>query len=424
VTEPPPEGFALPSIDTPALRAEDLFGDDLADSAATPPKSPPRKATEFDVTTNPVAAPLPDDGLPSVPVVRFTKQPTSSPPVDGTTGSLRAATAPPDAPALPRTTTGQLRAPTLSPPDPTRTTGSLRTKSPSQVTVKRSSKRAYVFAAIGVVVAGGAAAAITLMSNQPRSEGAHVTAPATGPVAPTITTGTVKIVTEPADAVITIEGMPAHTGSPWTVDLPAGIHQIEIHHAGFKAWLTSIELSQSETQTLHVVLEPLSAAAPSTDATLTISTSPPGLEALLDGQPLAETTPTKASIKVGPHIVSVRQNGAEVWRQSFTAEASSDYEFNPSFTAAKQRERAQRAATPPPTRAKPQTSEPPKAEPPVKPEPLEPSTAEPPMKPEPLEPSKTAPPIGSAASATSSGSAAATPSSGSAAPAASSGSAD
>jgi serine/threonine protein kinase len=359
VTEPPPEGFALPSIDTPALRAEDLFGDDLADSAATPPRSPQRKATEFDVTTNPVAAPLPDDGLPSVPVVRFTKQPTSSPPVDGarTTGPQRAATAPPDAPALPRTTTGQLRAPTLSPPDPTRSTGSLRTRSPTAATVKRSSKRAYLFAAIGVVVAGGATTAIMLMSNQPGSESVHVTAPA-GPVAPTITTGAVKVVTEPADAVITIEGMPAHTGSPWTVDLPAGIHQIEIHHAGFKAWLTSVELSQGETQTLRVVLEPLGAATPSTDATLTISTNPPGLEALLDGKPLAGPTPTKASVKVGPHTITVRQNGAEVWHQTFTAEASSDYEFNPSFTAAKQRERAQRSAAPHPA---------PKAAPPASP---------------------------------------------------------
>jgi hypothetical protein len=108
------------------------------------------------------------------------------------------------------------------------------------------------------------------------------------------------------------------------------------------------------------VLEPLSAATPSTDATLTISTNPPGLEALLDGKPLPEPTPTKASIKVGPHTITVRQNGADVWHELFTAEASSDYEFNPSFTAAKQRERAERAA---PT--KPQAPQPPKTEEPT-----------------------------------------------------------
>jgi serine/threonine protein kinase len=330
---PPPS-----SSEASALRAEDLFGDD--DAATPAPK--PRKATEFDITTNPVAAPLPDENLPSVPVVRFNK-PVTSPPTDTTrtTGPMRATTTPPaDAPALPRTTTGQLRTPTLSPID---TTGSLRAKTPSQapVTVRRSSKRAYLFAAIGVVVAGGAAAAIMMMSNQ--RETAHVAAPA--PVAPAITTGTVKVVTEPADAEVTIEGMPAHAGSPWTVDLSAGIHQIEIHKAGFKTWLTSVELSAGETQTLRVVLDPLGAATPNADATLTIATNPPGLEALLDGNPLAETTPTKISVKVGQHTLAIRQNGAEVWHQSFTAEASSDYEFNPSFTAAKQRERAERTPT-------------------------------------------------------------------------------
>src|SRR6185312_8895664 len=82
------------------------------------------------------------------------------------------------------------------------------------------------------------------------------------------------------------------------------------------------------------------------DATLAISTTPPGLEATLDGQPMAEKTPTKSTLKVGPHTIAVKQNGVEVWHHQFTAEASSDYEFNPSFTADKQRERAERATAP------------------------------------------------------------------------------
>ena len=65
-----------------------------------------------------------------------------------------------------------------------------------------------------------------------------------------ITTGTVKFVTEPADAEIMIEGMAPHPGAPWQTDLPAGIHQIEIRRQGYKAWLTSLELSARETQTM------------------------------------------------------------------------------------------------------------------------------------------------------------------------------
>jgi serine/threonine protein kinase len=355
LTTTTPEGFALPAIDSSALRAEDLFGDDdndlaAADNAATMARPQERKPTEFDVTMNPVATPVPDDVLPSVPVVRFSKQVTAPPPVEGTrtTGTVSAVTSQGiGVPVPPRTLTGQLRAPTVN------QTGELRAKSPSQAppgraTVKQSNKRVWLFSAIGVFVAGAAGAAIILMSKPRGGESAHVTAPTTAPTAPEITTGTVKVVTEPADSEIKIEDLPPHAGSPWAIDLPAGIHQIEIHHAGYKAWLTSIELSARETQTLRVVLEPITAAAANADATLTISTNPPGLEALLDGNPLAEKTPTKITIKVGPHTIAVRQNGAEVWHQSFTAEASSDYEFNPSFTADKQRERALRAAHPTP----------------------------------------------------------------------------
>src|SRR3569623_2504570 len=103
------------------------------------------------------------------------------------------------------------------------------------------------------------------MSSRPPSDtSAHVTAPASMRAEP-ITTGTVKFITEPADAEITVEGMPVHAGGPWTVDLPAGIHQVEIHRQGYKAWLTSLQLSARETKTLRVVLEPL-AAAPTADA--------------------------------------------------------------------------------------------------------------------------------------------------------------
>jgi hypothetical protein len=216
-----------------------------------------------------------------------------------------------------------------------------------------------------------------------RPEAAHVTATPT-PVAPEITTGTVKVVTEPADAEIHIEGMPAHTGSPWTVDLPAGIHQVEIRMTGYKAWMTSLELSAHETQTLRVVLEKLDTAAQNSDATLTISTTPAGLEALLDGQPLAEKTPTKTSVKIGSHTISVKQNGVEVWHQTFKAEASSDYEFNPSLTADKQRERAQRVKAPEPAPVPAPVEEPRPA--PAPPAPMKAELTPPPAVPDPKAP--------------------------------------
>jgi len=349
------DGAAQKIVDTPssALRHEDLFGEDDNNLAAADnaPTKTPRKETEFDVTTNPTAKPI-EPELPSVPVVRFSKThqvpsiPEPTPPN----------TLPPSvAPMGPVT-----RAPSIPPQN------LLRPKTASlglplgRATVK-SKNRTWLAVVIGVAVAGAAGTAfLVLTSRHAGDAGAHVAAPPST-AEPVITTGTVKLITEPTDAVISIEGMAPHAGAPWQIDLPAGIHQIEIHRQGYKAWLTSLELSARETQTLRVVLEPLSPAAPTTEASLTISTTPAGLEALLDGEPFAGKTPVKATVRVGPHTISVKQNGVEVWHQQFTAEASSDYEFSPSFTADKQRERAERAAAPrnvEPAAPKPEAVEP------------------------------------------------------------------
>jgi len=144
------------------------------------------------------------------------------------------------------------------------------------------------------------------------------------------TTGTVKFVLTPEDAEIRIGGAAVHTGSPWSTELPAGIHQIEIRKQGYKAWVTSLELSAAETQWMHVVLEPISDAVANT-ATLKITTTPSGLDVFIDGQPLPTKTPIETTLAAGPHKIAIKQNGAEVWQQTLTAEPQSDYEFNPSL---------------------------------------------------------------------------------------------
>jgi hypothetical protein len=90
------------------------------------------------------------------------------------------------------------------------------------------------------------------------------------------------------------------------------------------------------------VLEPLSTMAIA-EATLVLSSTPLGLEAMLDGR-LLGITPIKAQIKPGPHAIVLRQNGNEVWRQDLNAKSAATYEFSPSMDENKQRERAQRAA--------------------------------------------------------------------------------
>jgi hypothetical protein len=81
---------------------------------------------------------------------------------------------------------------------------------------------------------------------------------------------------------------------------------------------------------MHVVLEPVTEAAPET-ATLKITTTPPGLDVVIDGKPFATQTPIETTLSVGHHMVSIRRDGVDLWRQTIKAEAQSDYEFNPTL---------------------------------------------------------------------------------------------
>ncbi|MGE5184345.1 MAG: protein kinase domain-containing protein [Acidobacteriota bacterium] len=283
----------------------------------------------------------PEPALPSVPVVRFSKQQTVPP-------ALATVTPTATKPGMPPLSRPPARAPESG--AITLPGAAARAKRPSDVTIgqsmieRRRSGRGWLIAAAALVLVGGGAFAMVLAMRGKPDDRAK---PAQEPVAAgQRTTGALKFVTEPGDAEIRIEGQPPHAGSPWTTELAAGTYQVEIHRTGYKAWLTTVELSAAENQTLRVVLEPLGAASEPDTASLAISTTPDGLDVTIDGKP-AGKTPLKQSIKAGAHVIAVHQNGVEVWHQTLRAEANSDYEFNPSFTADKQRERAARAQNTP-----------------------------------------------------------------------------
>ena len=229
---------------------------------------------------------------------------------------------------------------------------------------------------VGLLVVGGAAAGVAVYVTR----GKGVPDPAPGPKLPVAQVGTVKFLTEPTDAEVRIEGLPPHTGSPWAIELAAGTHQIEVHHDGFKAWLSSVDVGPGETNVIRVALGPLGSTA-SPDAMLMLGASTPGLEVVLDGHALDVRTPLKMPIKIGPHTVALRANGVEVWKNAINAQAATDYTFDPAFTPAKQ---ALRAQWKPPTAPEPRVDEPtpkpePKVEAPVEPPPPVPVPPPPPV---------------------------------------------
>ena len=296
-----------------------------ADTQPSMPKQPTvrfkapsiQPATKPVVKNDPVQIPL------GTPVKAVRTKPGYSP--------AKAVTAAPEEAAAVAVTSPRLRPKTTSPPP---AGGAIAGRE------KKGPRRTWVILA-GILAAGACATAVTLYVT--RGQDTVTTVPEDPkPGVHARTVGTVKFSTEPVDADITIEGKLAHSGSPWSTELEGGVHQIQIERKGYKAWLTSIELSAQETQTLRVVLEPLGTASPVADATLILRTTPSGLDVLLDGELLPVKTPIKMPIKVGPHTIVLKENGAEAWRQDLVARPSTDYEFTPSMDAVHQREREQR----------------------------------------------------------------------------------
>lgn len=338
------------------LSAEELFGLDAdaalknvssqIEAAATQSTMPAHRYREESIPPPPTdTAHATPAEIPSAPVVRFSK--SMSVPIVNTTETQV------DSPRARARTSGMMGAqtppatkPGIGPVSashrverPRRSSSANITSTPVVGSHIVAPKRTWPFVLGGILLAGGTAVlvAMALTNGKAHDQAAALKPDAVAPAAPITqekSFGTVKFVTEPADAEIKIGDKVTHAGSPFSIQLEAGIHQIEIHRAGYKSWLTSIELSANEVQTVRVVLEPLKDATPMSDATLTVNTTPPGLEVLIDGTPLAQKSPVTTPLEVGPHSIVVRKDGIDVWRQNVNAEASSEYEYNPSFERA------------------------------------------------------------------------------------------
>jgi serine/threonine protein kinase len=206
------------------------------------------------------------------------------------------------------------------------------------------------------VVVGVAIAGVTLYLTRPQREVSSPVIPVAP--APAKAVGTVTFAILPTDAAITIEGQPVHTGSPWQVELSPGVHQIEIHRDGYKAWLTSADVVGGQTQAMHVALEALDPAV-AANATLVIE-PPRGYDVVLDGTPLGDGAVIRQPIQAGPHTLVLRKDGIEIWKTQLEARASVVYDLTPVLTQhaapARSGSDADAPAAPPPVTPAPPTA--------------------------------------------------------------------
>ncbi len=102
----------------------------------------------------------------------------------------------------------------------------------------------------------------------------------------------VAILTEPAGADVLVDGSPRGS-TPARVELGAGTHRVELRHAGFKNWVTDLQVVANEPQTLG----PVRLGLP--DGTLVVRTTPAGASLSVGG---AYRGRTPLTIDVRPDV--------------------------------------------------------------------------------------------------------------------------
>jgi hypothetical protein len=115
-----------------------------------------------------------------------------------------------------------------------------------------------------------------------------------------------------AGAEVSIDGALRGT-VPNMFELFAGHHQIEVRKAGFKPFSDWIDLAEDERLTRDLALEKLEAPAGSL-----LVTSETGGDVYVDGVRRDVAPAMIAALPPGEHIVEVRKDGAQPWRQNVT----------------------------------------------------------------------------------------------------------
>jgi len=367
---PAPERRATGPIDTER--------NPVVKPGATPPPvraTPlPVEARKSSIPTTRPSIPAPPPGaisrntpppMPSADRARSPSAPPPPPPPPKTpdpdsvpTGPRRTPSSPPKSGKIPATKPGFVapaRRSTSVPPEITKDPLSTPPATATELTRPRRSANISIGQAIvdrdkpkktwvlilTILLLGGAATAVTLYVTQGADHVEPIREPTPEPAPKK--TGKLAFIIEPADAKITIEGMPAHEGSPWATEVPAGDYNITIEREGWKPYLANVSVDENEKQNFRWRLDPLDTSAnPATaDATLILSSNPAGLEAILDGKPLPDRTPLRMSLAPGPHTIVLRDaSGAEVWKQAIAAKPSTSLELSPDVEKIKARAQA------------------------------------------------------------------------------------
>jgi hypothetical protein len=154
------------------------------------------------------------------------------------------------------------------------------------------------------------------------------------PLSPLDTSGSLYVISDPSNSKVVLDGMYRGTTPVTLNNLASGTHIVELDHAGYYDWKSTVTVPAGGTRTVSGTLNPVPV---SNVGWVYISSSPGGASVTLDGNNYGQT-PGKGSLKlngigVGDHTIVLNLAGYQTYTSSVSVTANTVSEINAMLTA-------------------------------------------------------------------------------------------
>ena len=122
----------------------------------------------------------------------------------------------------------------------------------------------------------------------------------------------VYISSKPAGADIFINGAKQSGQTPTTLPLAPGHYDLVLRLPGYAPYVGEVQVKDNIQTTLDAELKERSQTHV---AWAQVTTTPPGAEILLDGNPTGQVSPSRVQIPAGTHVIALKLNGFQVVRR-------------------------------------------------------------------------------------------------------------
>jgi hypothetical protein len=152
-------------------------------------------------------------------------------------------------------------------------------------------------------------------------------------LSPVDTSGALYVISDPSNSKVVLDGMYRGTTPITLNNLAAGTHTLELDHAGYYDWRSSVTVPAGGTRTVSGTLNPVPV---SNVGWVYVSSSPGGASVTLDGSSYGQT-PSSGSLKlnnigVGDHTIVLALAGDQAYTTSVSVHANTVSEVNAILT--------------------------------------------------------------------------------------------